>query len=258
MALRGQYAQHRVLAGPSFKSRQATALQRAAKEGWFQYALVRLGSLSLLPNSTVTRLGQNTRELLRHLTLYSYAELVEASAFSSYREDLVRGSDRRKSSMDSYLGLLAMFLRRNGVGIELVESQTFANLRFARQAFQVEATKEMLRVGVAVRLYWAEQGKLPSSLDALVPQFLAAVPRDPFNGKPLHYSAKMRVIWSAGSNSYDDDDEAGSLRHIWLRDPSLANSMDVLQMHRAPALDLRFAPPMPDDDGALERAQGNP
>lgn len=40
---------------------------------------------------------------------------------------------------------------------------------------------------VALRLYQQETGKLPESLDPLVPKYLPAVPVDPFDGLPIRY-----------------------------------------------------------------------
>jgi hypothetical protein len=61
--------------------------------------------------------------------------------------------------------------------------------RFAR----TRATVLML----ALRLYQAEQGKPASTLDALVPRYLPAVPLDPYDNKPFRYriSAGERIDW---------------------------------------------------------------
>ena len=49
-------------------------------------------------------------------------------------------------------------------------------------------------------------GKNPSSLDALVPDYLAAVPKDPWckSGEPIKYDAALGVAWSVGKDgTYD-------------------------------------------------------
>ena len=57
----------------------------------------------------------------------------------------------------------------------------------------------------------AHDGKLPSALAELVPQYLAAVPTDPFDGKPLRFRplAKGFVVYSLGE---DGDDDGGRPR----------------------------------------------
>lgn len=53
----------------------------------------------------------------------------------------------------------------------------------------------------------AHNNELPDSLRELVPQYLTAVPADPFDGKPLRYkkaSPKGYVIYSIGADRQDD------------------------------------------------------
>ena len=55
-------------------------------------------------------------------------------------------------------------------------------------------------VVAAARWRLAHDGELPPSLDALVPQYLPAVPLDPWSkdGKPLCYDVESGVAWSVG------------------------------------------------------------
>jgi hypothetical protein len=65
----------------------------------------------------------------------------------------------------------------------------------------------LLRTGVAAKRYQRKHGRLPETLDALMPEFLAAVPVDPFSGKPLkavHRDKFGMVIYSVGMNQVDD------------------------------------------------------
>ncbi len=52
----------------------------------------------------------------------------------------------------------------------------------------------------------AHGGKIPPTLDALVPDYLSAVPRDPWDkaGGPIKYDAELGVAWSVGKDgNYD-------------------------------------------------------
>ena len=55
-------------------------------------------------------------------------------------------------------------------------------------------------VVAAARWRLSHDGKLPPALDALVPQYLPAVPVDPWSkdGRPLCYEAESGVAWSVG------------------------------------------------------------
>ena len=65
----------------------------------------------------------------------------------------------------------------------------------------------LLRAGVAAKRYQHKHGRLPERLSALVPEFLPAVPEDPFSGKPLNAVHREKfglVIYSVGFNQVDD------------------------------------------------------
>lgn len=72
---------------------------------------------------------------------------------------------------------------------------------------------------LAIERHRLSNGKLPDSLDELVPALLAAVPTDPFDGQPLRYKklAKGYVVYSIGENGKDDGggDNTISARTNW-------------------------------------------
>lgn len=61
-------------------------------------------------------------------------------------------------------------------------------------------------VACAVERFRLAQGRLPDTLEKLVPAFLEEVPVDPFDGKPMRYfpDEDQFVIYSIGSNGVDD------------------------------------------------------
>lgn len=71
----------------------------------------------------------------------------------------------------------------------------------------------LLIADLAVRAYQLKYGKLPESLDAVVPEFVPAVPRDPFGSGPMRYRKleKGYILYSVGP---DGDDDSGR----WLSD----------------------------------------
>jgi hypothetical protein len=68
------------------------------------------------------------------------------------------------------------------------------------------ALLDAARVGLTVERYRLADGKLPESLNDLVPKFLESVPIDPFDGKPLKYKKLDPgfVIYSIGEDQQDD------------------------------------------------------
>jgi hypothetical protein len=65
----------------------------------------------------------------------------------------------------------------------------------------------MLMIEFAARAFQEEKGQLPSTLAELVPDFLPAVPEDPFHeGQPLKYRASGEefTVYSIGPDQKDD------------------------------------------------------
>ena len=60
------------------------------------------------------------------------------------------------------------------------------------------------RVILAMEAFKLEKGRLPASLNELVPDYLDAVPLDDFDGKPFRYNAAKKLIYSVGEDLKDD------------------------------------------------------
>ena len=77
----------------------------------------------------------------------------------------------------------------------------------ARRVMIAEVTKRTVITAIALKRYQLKHGNYPPDLDALVPEFLAAVPRDPVDGKPLRYRPNADgtfLLYSVGENGKDD------------------------------------------------------
>ncbi|MEM6551937.1 MAG: hypothetical protein AAF750_07395 [Planctomycetota bacterium] len=65
-----------------------------------------------------------------------------------------------------------------------------------------------IRLAAALRLYRFDRGSYPQRLDALVPDYLAALPVDEYDGRPLTYkpgeNGKTYLLYSVGPNGKDD------------------------------------------------------
>ena len=64
----------------------------------------------------------------------------------------------------------------------------------------------VMRAALAVEGCRLKHGRLPASLKDLVPEYIKAVPVDPFDGKPLRYRKLKKgfVVYSVGRNGRDD------------------------------------------------------
>jgi hypothetical protein len=71
-----------------------------------------------------------------------------------------------------------------------------------------------VNTAIALKRYQLRQGKMPTSLTALVPEYLEAVPRDLMDGQPLRYRLNADgsfVLYSVGEDAQDD---GGDSRHV--------------------------------------------
>jgi hypothetical protein len=66
-------------------------------------------------------------------------------------------------------------------------------------------------LALAIARFQAKYGRFPEKLDALVPEFLMVVPRDPFDGKPMRYRPTNSgvLIYSVGRDMIDDAATSG-------------------------------------------------
>ncbi|MGB2984586.1 MAG: hypothetical protein WBE26_01775 [Phycisphaerae bacterium] len=78
--------------------------------------------------------------------------------------------------------------------------------RTAQQHLRSLGGLKAARLAVAAEQFRLKAGRLPESLDELVPQYLDAVPTDPFDGQPMRFAVTEKgiVIYSVGANLADD------------------------------------------------------
>ncbi len=80
----------------------------------------------------------------------------------------------------------------------------------AQEKFMVSKCRENVRVAatqtlLALKCYKLKHGSLPSTLNDLVPEFLAKVPLDDFDGMPLRYSGENKIVYSVGPDLIDSN-----------------------------------------------------
>lgn len=83
------------------------------------------------------------------------------------------------------------------------------------------ARGRLARLAVALAAFRVETGEYPESLSQLVPEYLAAIPIDPYSGQALRYHALGDAcrVYSVGANLRDDGGEAASSEDRKERDP---------------------------------------
>ncbi len=93
-----------------------------------------------------------------------------------------------------------------------------------RSADNARAMRRALRIKIALVRHRRDRGSLPTALMDLVPDYLDAVPLDPYDEKAFRYDRERGVVWSVGWDVVDDggatERDSYGMR-TWDRDPTL-------------------------------------
>lgn len=115
--------------------------------------------------------------------------------------------------MDGIHGYL-LLLRPNRQGRvlgEIVTSPLARTESCFETRWQIQSRLHGLRLVAACRIYELRHGRLPETLDTLVPELLETVPRDPYDGKPFRYVRDQALVYSIGG---DLKDSGGAVERV--------------------------------------------
>jgi hypothetical protein len=108
----------------------------------------------------------------------------------------------------------------------LASESFFGPERIAPKTARAQVANDLARLAVALERHRRAEGDYPEKLAALAPRFLAKIPHDVMNGKPLNYKRLNDdyLLYSVGQNLRDDgglivekDYHAGDIR--WFAKP---------------------------------------
>jgi hypothetical protein len=142
--------------------------------------------------------------------LKASAQLEQAPAPATQNQRHTRAADRGDAIHDAnmILGEIALSEGKTKEGLVISAGTLPAIPRSFAKVGEATARVRVAQAALALERHRFKHGNaLPTSLDALVPGFLEAVPIDPFDGKPLRYE-KLEgggyVVYSVGKDRQDD------------------------------------------------------
>ena len=97
-----------------------------------------------------------------------------------------------------------------------------------QRAWLAQTTVEIARTAIAIKRYELRHGKLPCTLQALVPEFLAEHPVDYMDGKPLRYCLESETKFLLYSVGLDGRDGGGDATSTLGRNLSYQNTHDTV------------------------------
>lgn len=140
------------------------------------------------PNETQKLFADAARCVISDATR-TYSEMRSPALEKSMKEDFER---RRKH-----------LVLTNAIGIILARVMLPVYSSAMENECMVESDISATGLVVACRRYRFREGRLPAKLDDLVPSFLPALPRDPYDGKTFRYDPVREIVWSVGKDLHD-------------------------------------------------------
>lgn len=92
---------------------------------------------------------------------------------------------------------------------ELFSNGVYANT--VSKTLGTEAARDVVVTAIALKRFQLKHGKWPETLSELTPEFVASVPIDPYDGKPLKYHPNgdgTFLLYSVGDDCVDDGGDA--------------------------------------------------
>ena len=84
-----------------------------------------------------------------------------------------------------------------------------------KSILETDTQKKMLLLAIALKRFKLHQQAYPDTLDSLVPDYLAQIPRDSYNAAAFVYQKQdgIYTLYSLGTNGQDDGGKIGDLAH---------------------------------------------
>jgi hypothetical protein len=175
--------------------RDAYLLSVSGASNWFQ-------SLTFKPNLTI----------LENVHLVS--PIAQGLAESWARGMAAAQEAERLAKAMSDRGKWKNWLHPNFTGRTLIETSFSAWDGIIQRTMQSVVLNRCLQCVLALRAFEMDEGRLPESLDVLVPKYLPVVPEDPFSGAALRWNPQTDRIYSVGGDGRDDGGDFDPSRNM--------------------------------------------
>jgi hypothetical protein len=107
-------------------------------------------------------------------------------------------------------GGVVRLMHRNPAGLILMDLMLPSLAAVRERAIRVECQASGVRLVLALRAYEMEKKTWPDKLEPLVPDYVPALPRDPYDGAPaFRYDPAKRLVYAVGPDFKDDGGEEG-------------------------------------------------
>lgn len=140
------------------------------------------------------------------------AETMRQAGTNGYFKDALVERDRKIAALGLNRTNVNRLRKQLGGQHAEIGAQFIGAISFSVDRVLVtEAWRQCAMAAIALKRYQLRHGNLPKDLNALVPEFLPGLPRDPVDGKPLRYRPNADgtfLLYSVGANNVDDGGDA--------------------------------------------------
>lgn len=130
----------------------------------------------------------------------AYAEIAEQADQPQSKQNHSFGSSLVNRMEREGFG---RWLSRNLVGDLLIAILLPSTEKVLERVVERQTGGQALRLAFALKAYHQETGELPDDLDTLMPQYIDAIPLDPYDRQPMRYSKDRAIIYSVGNDFID-------------------------------------------------------
>ena len=164
-------------------------------------------ALTIKPHRTLNAHLSFTKPEINSLDARDWSGLLRAE---EKRDEFLRNWD--STELSGIANFNAGGYRMLEQVLELSEGKRIlANFAFHRQRI----------VMLALRRFEQAKGRLPDALTELVPEFMSALPLDPYDNTPVRWNALKQIVYSVGLDLKDDGGEMKKYGTAWEPDIGL-------------------------------------
>ncbi|MCK5306408.1 MAG: hypothetical protein KAJ66_04675 [Candidatus Omnitrophica bacterium] len=146
------------------------------------------------PERTKSKMANHIRDIITGVSEKNYKD-IDFTAIDKFMYDLERNADS---------STCIRVIKRNVIGRILVDLLMPGITHVIGVEYKIEARIRLTEIQIALKAHKDNHGQLPNSLDELVPAYFDRVPTDPYDGQPIRYSKKDKIIYCVGENLEDD------------------------------------------------------
>lgn len=115
----------------------------------------------------------------------------------------------REKTQQAPNSVFFLYVTPNATGKLLHDISTISLLPAIIKKCEDQLTLSATATVFALKAFHTDHGDYPAELSELVPQYLEAIPYDPFSGLYLKYSREKKIIYSVGKDNKDDGGSSG-------------------------------------------------